>query len=411
METSVRPTEPMRDLAPRNLAATTGAALRSLLREPATLLQRRTLLALAISVPLWMYATAWDVVVMLFGDEAEGKSTSLNDVLHRALTRVLLLPLLAGAYLLAVRIAWRPGRRLWFVASQAAIALVFSSLTRPALVTAYYLTNREFAASHGFREALALVGPWQIWLATTVQYSIVYLLGLVLLFGLNAFLRYKSEQLKAVQLRSKWLEARLGTLRGQLNPHFFFNSLNAIVALIHTDPDRAERLVTELGALLRRSLTESHHEFTTVKEEIAFVERYLAVMKARYEDRLNVRLHLEAGVLDCRIPTFLLVPLVENAIKHGVARVPGADTVEIVGRRDGAYLQFMVRNRAAAGGAGPADSADGGLGLRNLRRRLTAIYGGRYRFESARNRQDRWLACVAIPFDSAATLAAESEPA
>ncbi len=357
---------------------------------------RRLFIVLVVSIPLWIYATTWDILVMLLGNATAEKGISFDDIGQRILTRGLLFPLLVGVYFIAVSLPLQRRRTGRFILKQMALALVFSSLARPALLVAYYLTNRTFAAAHTLNQVIGYIGPWRIWLATTIQYSIVYLLGLVLIFAIHAFLRFKSEQLKAVQLRSKWLEARLGTLRGQLNPHFFFNALNTVVALIHEDPDRAEKLLTELGTLLRRSLADGRHEFTTVREEVRFVERYLAVMKARYEDRLSVNLELDAQALDCSIPTFLLVPLVENAIKHGVDKVPGRDTVEISGHRAGEFITFTVKNTAPATRTDIAEPGVG-LGLRNTRRRLFAIYGGHYRLESGPGAHGRWVTSVAIP--------------
>lgn len=382
--------------------------LLSLLQSPGSLPRRRLLIVLLISIPLWLYATTWDIVMMLFNAAADGQGAGLHDVVQLVLTRILLLPLLIGAYLLAVHLfTWR---RLtgWLILCQAVIASAFSLLTSPMLAITYYLTNRDYAASHSLHDAFVLAGPWQIWLSKTVQYSIVYVLGLVLIFALNAFLRYKSEQLKAEQLRSKWLEAKLGTLRGQLNPHFFFNSLNIIVALINADPNRAERLLTELSTLLRQSLAESNHEFTTVKEELQFIERYLLVMKARYEDRLQIGLQIEPDTLDCQLPTFLLVPLVENAIKHGVARVPGGGTLTLSGQRNGQQLRFTIRNCSISNYEIADTVLDTGVGLRNTRQRLIAIYGNRCHFESRRESQNTWLTSVAIPI-AQETLAADMD--
>lgn len=371
----------------------------SLLHDPGSLLRRRLLIVLLISIPLWLYATTWDIVMMLFSAAADGHGANLGDVVQLVVTRILLLPLLIGAYLLAVNLVISHRHAAWLILSQAGIASVFSLLTSPTLALTYYLTNRAYAASHSLQQAIDLIGPWQIWLAKTVQYSIVYLLGLVLIFALNAFLRYKSERLKVEQLRSKWLEAKLGTLRGQLNPHFFFNSLNIVVALIGTDPDRAERLLTELSSLLRQSLTESDREFTPVREELAFIERYLTIMKTRYEDRLQVRLEIDPVTLECAIPTFLLVPLVENAIKHGVAKIPGGGSLTIRSRLEDNQICLTIQNCSLANGVSINNSLDTGVGLNNTRQRLFAIYGNRYRFESGRESESTWLSSVYIPAD------------
>lgn len=371
----------------------------SLLDDPGSLLRRRLLIVLLISIPLWLYATTWDIVMMLFSAAADGHGADLGDVVQLVVTRMLLLPLLIGAYLLAVNLIASHRHAAWLALSQAGIASVFSLLTSPTLALTYYLTNRAYAASHSLQQAIELIGPWQIWLAKTVQYSIVYLLGLVLIFALNAFLRYKSERLKVEQLRSKWLEAKLGTLRGQLNPHFFFNSLNIVVALIGTDPDRAERVLTELSSLLRQSLTESDREFTPIREELGFIERYLTIMKTRYEDRLQVHLEIDPITLECAIPTFLLVPLVENAIKHGVAKIPGGGSLTIRSRLENNDICLTIRNCSLANGAGIDSSFDTGVGLDNTRQRLFAIYGDQYRFESGRESESTWLSSVRIPAD------------
>ncbi|MDE2196103.1 MAG: histidine kinase [Gammaproteobacteria bacterium] len=380
----------------RWMPAMGGSTLLAFLQSRGSPFRRRALIVLLVSVSLWIYATTWDILVMLFDSALDEKGVGVADIVQRVLIRLLLFPLLVGAYLLAVNIALQRHKTGRFVAKQIVIAMAFSALTRPALIISYYAVNRVFGTPVVFAKLIHEFMPWQYWAATTIQYSIVYLLGLVLIFGINAFLRFKSEQLKATQLRSKWLEARLGTLRGQLNPHFFFNSLNTIVALIHTDPDRAEKLLTELSALIRRSLTDSHHEFTTVREEMHFVERYLAVMKARYEDRLDVNIALDQQTINHSIPTFLLVPFVENAIKHGVAKIPGKDTVEIRGRYTDEFIMFTVKN-AAGKGANGGEKRGSGMGLKNTRRRLFAIYGNRYHLECGPDDQGRWVANVAIP--------------
>ena len=388
--------------------AANGSRLMQFLQRPASPFRRRLLIVLLVSVPLWIYAATWDITTMLFGMAVDAKGgVGIRDVIQQVLVRLPLFPLLVGAYFAAAGFSLRhhrAGRLLWW---QLIVAIAFLLLTYPVLVASYYVVHHAFDASVALAKVLHDYMHWQYWMGSMIQYSVVYLLGLVLLFGLTTFLRYKSEQLKTAQLESKWLEARLDTLRGQLNPHFLFNALNAIVALIHLDPDRAENLLTELSALLRRSLAERFHEFTTVKDELYFVERYLAVMKARYEDRLEVALKLDQQVGEHVIPTFLLVPLVENAIKHGVAKAPVKDTVEISGRYSDDHLTFMITNRAPAivAATDAREPASGGVGLRNTRLRLSAIYGNNYRLECGTDNQGRWRSSVSIPLRNAPDLA------
>ena len=390
-----------------------GLWLTRLLQRPTSGFRRRLLIVLLVSVPLWIYAATWDITTMLLDMALDAKGgVMISDVVQQILVRLPLFPLLVGAYLIATRFSLQQHKTGRFLLWQMAVAVTFLLLTYPVLVISYYSVHHAFDATLTFGKVMHDYMHWQYWMGTMIQYSIVYLLGLVLLFGLNAFLRYKTEQVKAAQLESKWLEARLGTLRGQLNPHFLFNALNAIVALIHLDPDRAENLLTELSALLRRSLAESFHEFTTVKDELYFVERYLTVMKARYEDRLDVALKLDREVSDYVIPTFLLVPLVENAIKHGVAKAPVRDTVEISGRYSDDHLTFMVTNSSPTI-ADEEDERDqtGGVGLKNTRLRLSAIYGNDYRLECGADGHGRWRSSVSIPLRNAPDLAYLITPA
>lgn len=377
------------------------------LLRPDSPFRRRLLIVLLVSVPLWAYAATWDITTMLFDMAVDAKGgVVMRDVIQQVLVRLPLFPLLVGAYFAATGFSLRHHRAGRFLLWQVVVAVAFLLVMYPVLVASYFLVHHAFDARVALETVLRDYMHWQYWMGSMIQYSVVYLLGLVLLFGLNTFLRYRSEQVKAAQLESKWLEARLGTLRGQLNPHFLFNALNAIVALIHIDADRAENLLTELSALLRRSLAESYHEFTTVKDELYFVERYLAVMKARYEDRLEVALTLDRQVGDHVIPTFLLVPLVENAIKHGVARAPVKDTVEISGRFSDDHLTFMVTNRAPVmmSNSDEREPASG-VGLRNTRLRLSAIYGNDYRLEYGTDNQGRWRSSVSIPLRNAPDLA------
>ena len=387
--------------------ATNGSRLMQFLLRPDSPFRRRLLIVLLVSVPLWAYAATWDITTMLFDMAVDAKGgVVMRDVIQQVLVRLPLFPLLVGAYFAATGFSLRHHRAGRFLFWQVSVAVVFLLVMYPVLVASYFVVHHAFDARVALATVMHDYMHWQYWMGSMIQYSVVYLLGLVLLFGLNTFLRYRSEQVKAAQLESKWLEARLGTLRGQLNPHFLFNALNAIVALIHIDADRAENLLTELSVLLRRSLAESYHEFTTVKDELYFVERYLAVMKARYEDRLEIALTLDRQVGDHVIPTFLLVPLVENAIKHGVAKAPVKDTVEISGRFSDDHLTFMVTNRTPVTAANSDEREPAsGVGLKNTRLRLSAIYGNNYRLEYGTDNQGRWCSSVSIPLRNAPDLA------
>ena len=188
-------------------------------------------------------------------------------------------------------------------------------------------------------------------------------------------------------------EAKLQMLAYQLNPHFLFNALNSLRAMIMDDRDRARRMVTELAEFLRYTLVHRPLEHTTLAEELQVIESYLAIEKIRFEDRLAVAFEIDRTVDGARVPSFLLHPLVENALRHGNGGSPGHPLqVRVVARTAAGRLVLEVWNSgtlSSASGAGksgalvpfqgdPADST--GIGLANVRARLEALLPGQHRF-------------------------------
>ncbi len=172
--------------------------------------------------------------------------------------------------------------------------------------------------------------------------------------------------------------AEFATLSSRIQPHFLFNALNSIAALVRTDAARAETMISRLGDLLRSSMADGGAERVTVAEEMHFVEQYLAIQRVRYADRLSVFLQVSHDAQSVPVPRFILQPLVENAVKHGIEPLatPGAVHVEAAMCGDGRLL-LSVRNSA------PPDPPLGrpeGLGLRLTRARLELLYGERQSF-------------------------------
>jgi two-component system LytT family sensor kinase len=194
------------------------------------------------------------------------------------------------------------------------------------------------------------------------------------IIGLAYALRYHREvterERAAGELRTQLVQARLDALRGQLHPHFLFNTLNAIATLMHEDVDAADRMLTHLGDLLRLSLERGSAEIT-LGEELGFVERYLAIMQHRFSDRLTVRYETGEAVANALVPTFVTQPLVENALEHGIARRRGPGRVEIAARRENGVLELSVSDDGPGVTAAPST----GIGLSNTRARLHQLYG------------------------------------
>jgi two-component system LytT family sensor kinase len=194
-------------------------------------------------------------------------------------------------------------------------------------------------------------------------------------YGLEIYHRYKSEELRSVQLEARLIETELKALREQMRPHFLFNTLNTISVLVREQRnDDAVTLIARLSSLLRMSLDRSRAPEVTVREEIDFLERYIEIQKARFSDRLNVGISIAPEALELPIPNLLLQPLVENAILHGVVRKTGPGRVDVSGRVEGGRLHLEVRDDGPGLGDG-AQRAREGIGLSNTRERIARIYG------------------------------------
>jgi two-component system LytT family sensor kinase len=200
-------------------------------------------------------------------------------------------------------------------------------------------------------------------------------------------------------------QAQLMALRMQLHPHFLFNTLNTIAILIRErDTAIAERLVTQLGDVLRQVLRTSHANETSLGEELAFLRTYLEIEQVRFGDRLAVQWHIDEELLDATVPVLLLQPLVENALRHGIARSEEGGVVEIGARRVSGEMELWVRDTGSGSADGDAERLDGatresgsGLGLSNTRKRLEQLYPARARLTLEREASGGARARVTLP--------------
>jgi signal transduction histidine kinase len=176
----------------------------------------------------------------------------------------------------------------------------------------------------------------------------------------------------AAALRVQAQEAQVRALRYQINPHFLFNTLNAIAALVRDAPAKAEEMVVQLSDFFRRSLAVNPMEDVTLAQEVDLQRLYLEIERTRFPDRLRFDVALDDGTAQARVPALLLQPLVENAVKHGVARSEGPTCIRIRARLDGPELEIIVENDAR--GAGPGSDGEK-VGLRNVAERLRSLFG------------------------------------
>lgn len=204
--------------------------------------------------------------------------------------------------------------------------------------------------------------------------------------------------LAAARLQTQLAEARLAALRTQLQPHFLFNALHAISALIHTDPEKADRMVERLSDLLRLVVEHDGRPLVPLREELEIVDRYLAIQQMRYGERLQVEREMERDALDARVPALLLQPLVENAVRHGIERKASGGRITLRALRDGALLHLAIEDD----GPGPAAARPGnGVGLKNARARLEQLYGAKASLRLEPRQGGGTRAIVTLPWEDA----------
>jgi len=218
----------------------------------------------------------------------------------------------------------------------------------------------------------------------------------------------RERAMRASKLETELARAQLQLLRLQLEPHFLFNTLHAIGTLVHAEPDAAERMIVLLSDLLRRALQEMDGQEVALREEVEFLDRYLEIEHVRFPDRLRVVREIQPESLGALVPTLLLHPLVENAIRHGVARRAQGGCLGIGAQCVDGRLELRVWDDGPPGAA--ADGRSSGIGLANTRARLEHLYGTAHRFELRRAREGGMEVAVSLPYRTELPAVAANQP-
>jgi two-component system LytT family sensor kinase len=205
---------------------------------------------------------------------------------------------------------------------------------------------------------------------------LIYALLAGIFYTSGMFRQYREKELKASQLQMLNKESELKALKAQLNPHFLFNTLNTIFALIDPQSQKAKSTVTDLSELLRYSLAGINQDFVPLEKEIDAAKTYLGIEKARFGDRLQVQYHIDPQAINVRVPPMILQPLAENAVKHGISSSKEKGKIEISARLSEG-LEIIVKNTGKDVSSGSEKQSGNGIGLRNLKQRLQHIYGDR----------------------------------
>lgn len=231
-------------------------------------------------------------------------------------------------------------------------------------------------------------------------YFVFYVLLLGFAHTVLYYGRYRERERAAEELARGLTEARLQALKMQLQPHFLFNTLHAISALIPAEAKPARRMLARLGDLLRIALEHEETQEVTLREELAFLEPYLEIEEARLGDRLTVVMEIAPETLDARVPHLILQPLVENAIRHGIApRIePGRVEISATRAADDRYLQMEVRDDGRGVDRDDQARTRRGVGLANIQSRLEQLYDGEHRFEFDNHPQKGVIVRITLPF-------------
>ena len=239
---------------------------------------------------------------------------------------------------------------------------------------------------------------WLSWIFTTLPFGIaVYLCMVGMEHAIRFFVEAREREVQMARLSEQLSSARFAALQAQVNPHFLFNTLNTIAVLVR-DNDRqgAVEIVEHLSEVLRRTLNRHRANEVTLAEELDLVRQYLAIEQARFSDRLRPEFHIDKSLLSAAVPSFALQHLVENAIRHGIAKQSDAGRVSITARRDGDLLELVVTDD----GPGISDDVPSplGHGIENTRERLRALYGERASLQVTGVPAGGAVAVLRVPF-------------
>lgn len=203
-------------------------------------------------------------------------------------------------------------------------------------------------------------------------------------------------EVEAAQLETQLAQAQLDALKMQLHPHFLFNTLNSISVLMRDDWEAANRMLVRLSELLRVTLKSEFQQEIPLRRELEFLRGYLEIEQMRFQDRLMVDFDVEQEILEAQVPNLILQPLVENAVRHGIAPRVEAGLIQVQVRRRNGFVELRVSDNG--GGLNKSQSPTGGIGLSNTRKRLEKLYGEQSRFEISSRANGGFQVKITIPF-------------
>jgi sensor histidine kinase YesM len=239
----------------------------------------------------------------------------------------------------------------------------------------------------------------------------IYLLIALISYAYDYYRRYREGKLETLQLEAQLSQAQLQALKMQLHPHFLFNTLHSISALLTKDVESARKMITRLGDFLRLTLENSGSQEVTLQQEMQFLSCYLEIERIRFQNRLVTRIDLDEQTLDAKVPNLILQPIVENAIRHGIAPRSTPGLLEIEAKQHNGVLRIQVRDN----GPGLSEHRTSeklfkkGLGLVNTETRLERLYGAAHLFDLSNNPDGGLIVTLEIPFHKDGAAPGQSE--
>lgn len=333
-----------------------------------------------------LYMTSWDLV--MYPSSSFGRMLALN-LLQNATWGLLGLFLLWLANRRPIESFGWAQWRTWVLHLAASVAVAALGLFIAYFISLWVQSNEWKEPLTRAMVAKGLPRFYRAYFHT----NLLFMWAVVAAFhGLRIYRKYKAREVEAARLETRFAEAQNLALRMQLQPHFLFNTLNSISALVHANPDGADEMISRLGDFLRATLDAPHTQLVPLRRELAFIRDYLAIEEIRFQDRLTVVMDIPPELLDLRVPSFILQPLVENALKHGLADRPQGGTVRLRARREAETLVLEVQDD----GEGYSPGREG-VGLANVRSRLGLLYKGQGQLDLIGSAGHGALAVLRLP--------------
>ena len=287
-----------------------------------------------------------------------------------------------------------------------ALHFLFGALFSIAHIVLYILVQGALNPS-----AFAFQESFAFWFVRRFHGNLFYYATFVVISHALAYQRgFRERELKASELEAQLAQSQLHALKMQLQPHFLFNTLQTIAELVHEDPAVADRMITRLSDLLRMTLDNTRAHEVPLREEIDFLERYLEIERTRLGDRLTVRIEAAPETLPALVPNLILQPLVENAIRHGIAPFAAPGRITVRSARHNGTLQIEVRDTGPGLRKTQAARTEGGIGLANTQARLQQLYGPGQRIDVLNGTPEGCIVTITLPFQTGAIQPREDGP-